>query len=234
MERLSRIKKIWAQKPLVARMWILGACILVISVEVQHSLKGTQDGAVLKLAAKRDLSKGMVITVHDLTVGFEKEKSVSLDNPFSDQEVHHVVGNRLVVDVPAGTLLRQSHLEPKTTLKLSQKVPKGLRAYPVRIESRLPLESGDRVDLLISKKDSSKESREFLEDKKILALNKKQDFQEILVALSPDDIQKIQDFNGAGEVQVTLRNPAEDTPTARKREVARPVRKQRIEVLEGS
>lgn len=232
MERLKKLKQLWLRRPLVSRLWLLGICLLVFTVELQNALSGKASNLQLKLAAKRDLSEGLTITVHDLTVTPTQKGSEGISDSFTDQELHEVIGSRVVTNIPAGSIILKNQLQAKSMMKFSQKVPKGLRAFTIRTRTRLPIEPGDRVDLLSAQTHSGSKSNYLLEDKKVLAVNKLDEYQEILVALSFEDIRYIQSFNSDGWVDLTLRNPMETPSVSVKRPEVKGRKKTKIELLE--
>ena len=232
MERLRQLKKMWMKRPLLSRVWILCAFLLVISVELHQFLNASSSGQVRKLAAKRDLKPGIILSLHDLTVGLDSETRSAGGLTFSDQEIEHVLGAQVTAEIPEGALILKTQIRQKDSLNLSRRVPKGYRAFLIRTQSRLPFEIGDRVDLVRKKTERGVEKRIFFEDKKILAFNKRDTYQEILVALTLEDIHQMENCLEDEWVEVILRNPQDETKSARKKGSAN-VRKARpIQLLE--
>jgi len=232
MESLKRVKKIWLQRPLLSRLWLFGVCLLVMSVELHHLLRASPRNEVRKLAAKRDLKPGIVLTVHDLTVGVDSSSGESSYLTFTDQELDEVIGKRVLAEIPSGALILKTQLQQSSGLSFSRKVPKGFRAFLIKTQSRLPLEIGDRVDLVRKKSERGMESTVFLEDKRVLALSRKENHQEVLVALTPGDIHQIESFSEEGWVEVVLRNPQDESRTPSKKQRTNPKQPRPIQVLE--
>ncbi|MFM8269010.1 MAG: hypothetical protein ACKN9V_02385 [Pseudomonadota bacterium] len=206
MERIKKIRDLWSRRPLASRIWILVFLLFVFTVELRNILKDSPENHSVRIAAKRNLRAGIMLTVHDLTVAFESAGSRSYQLSFSDQELHEVVGCRLLADVSEGSLILRSQLEPKDKINFSRKVPKGQRAFLIKTQSRIPLESGDRIDLHAFQM--------VFEDKKVLAINKREDHQELLVALSPEEIRKLESLGGSLWVDIVLRNPLDNSKMA--------------------
>ncbi|NBX76642.1 MAG: hypothetical protein EBQ92_08810 [Proteobacteria bacterium] len=232
MERLRQLKKIWLKRPLLSRVWILFAFLLVVSVELHHFLKDSSSGQVRKLAARRDLKPGIILSLHDLTVGIDAETRGDGGLTFSDQEIDDVLGAQVTAEIPAGALILRTQIRQKDSVKFSRRVPKGYRAFLIRTQSRLPLEIGDRVDLVRKRTERGEEKRIFFEDKKILAFNKRDTYQEILVALTLEDITQMENCLEDEWVEVILRNPQDESKAERKKESAKVRKARSIELLE--
>jgi len=232
MDKLKKLKEIWLKRPLLSRLWILGVCLLVMSIEIHQTLKTPMSVAHRKLAAKRDLKPGIVLSVHDITVGLDNSPGGQSSLTFTEQEIDKVIGSRVLADIASGALISKAQVQPKTGPGFSRKVPKGFRAYLIKTKSRLPLETGDRVDLVGKGIESQGKGNILLEDKKVLGLNKKDDYQEILVAVTPNEISQLASFSEDGWMEVILRNPLDETRTPQKKVVSRRKKIHAIQVLE--
>lgn len=185
-----------------------------------------------RIAAKRDLKAGLVLTVHDLTVALGQNNPSINHESFSEQELHQIIGSRLLQDVSSGTLILKSQIQMRNSLHFSHRVPKGMRAFLIRTQTRLPLEPGDHVDLLGKKRGGDMSPQLLVEDKKVLAVNRKEDHEELLVALSLQDIGKIGSDNENPWVDVVLRNPLDSSKDLRKIQRSKPVPKHKIQIME--
>lgn len=211
MERLEKIKKSWVKRPLSSRLWILALFLLVTTVEVRNRQKFSSVNGIRRIAAKRDLKAGIILSVHDLTVALESPGLKARGLSYSEQELDEILGARLLSDVSAGTIIHTTQIEEKKNQQFSSRVPKGLRAFLIRTQSRLPIEQGDRIDLNCKKNEGERTLHLSLQDKKILALKRNEDHQELLVALTPTEVVEIDPFAREGWVDVVLRNPQDNS-----------------------
>jgi Flp pilus assembly protein CpaB len=203
-----------------------------MSVELHHFFKVSPQGELRKLAAKRDLKPGIVLTVHDLTVGLESSGGEQSHLTFTDQEIDEVIGKRVITEIPSGALILKTMLEQRAGISFSHKVPKGFRAFLIKTQSRLPLETGDRVDLVSKSGEGGIKGNVFMEDKRVLALNRKEHYLEVLVALTPEDIRKMESHPEDGWFEVVLRNPQDESLTSLKKQRTKSQKARSIQIIE--
>lgn len=232
MEKLKWFLEKWKKKPLLARLWILGALFLYFSVETRSFLARPTGPEARLIAAKRNLEPGIVLSISDLTVAYVPEAKSRPLGSFSDQEVQEIVGALVTESIRAGEIITTSNIHLKRS-SFAEKVPKGLRAFSIEMDETLPLTPGDRVDIHVVKADNPKEPIEVIESRKILGTHQNENHQQVIVAVNTQEAQKLNALRGKGKFHLILRNPLDDskTPNQKVAEAARKKMK-KIEIIE--
>lgn len=234
MEYWKQLKKTWCKYPLKIRLWILAATCLAVFVEIRNFIPVSDLPRVRYIAAKRKLLPGMILSVHDLTVYQGKQKPELLISAFTDQQIHEVVGAEVLVETPEGALIQASHLRRPGEERFSKKVPSGLRAYSIQTDQTLPLQSGDKVDVLGNNSENPIKPEVLIQNRKVLGARSFQETQQVLIAVTAHEAALLDRHRVQGVLSLILRNPEDESlaPQTERKKVSSP--KKTIEIWSDS
>ena len=219
MERLKSWFRKWNQQQTQKKLWSLGVCALILLVEGREHLDRHFFEKVRVIAAKRDLAPGTKLTPHDLTITLVEKADWNKKIFFDENLLHQVLGKEIVVSLSKGKPLTKQNLEDTFWPVFSKKIPKGYRAYPLTISQMLPLEAGDRVDILGVGPNRPDSEGELIVNRLVLGMKVEGDLSQILLAVLPLEVPRLQSAEKRGELRVLLRNPKdqEDSQPPQKR-----------------
>lgn len=167
------------------------------------------------LVARRELSAGQA--VHFLDFTFSHQQNVA-KGALSDQDLPLLRGATLNRTVKEGEILCIDALQrPFDSTALGASIPRGLRAYPIRPSNSLSVRRGDRVDVLLEPESPSEMPFALLEGPLVLQVDVDADSrgsEEVVLALSSDDIQLLEKAHQRGKLTIALRNPSDEAPAA--------------------
>lgn len=169
------------------------------------------------LIAIRELEKGTVLTQLDLTtVTGKKDEAPQV---FNDQQLPIVLGSKLKYRLRKGEPVTHDALELAGRRKnISERIPEGLRAYSFKPENELPLQLGDRIDLLHIPTKGVAHS--IISGVEVLDLKKNEAGQVLIIAVTEDDLPELEKARQTGKLVIALRGSQESiVPGSRKRRV---------------
>ncbi|NBV51476.1 hypothetical protein EBR78_09715, partial [bacterium] len=187
------------------------AVCLAFVVEVRNFIPVSDAPRARYIAAKRKLLPGMILSVHDLTVYQGKQKQDPSLDGFTDQQIHEVVGAEVLVETPEGELIQASHLRRPGEERFSKKVPSGLRAYSIQTDQTLPLQSGDKVDILGNNSENPVKPQVLVQNRKVLGARSFQETQQVLIAVSAQEATLLDRHRVQGVLSLILRNPEDES-----------------------
>lgn len=234
MEYWNQLKKTWCRYPLKIRLWIIAAACLAVFVEIRNIIPVSDLPRERYIAAKRKLLPGMILSVHDLTVYQGKERQDSFKDAFTDQQIHEVVGAEMLVETSEGRLIQASHLRRPGEERFSKKVPAGLRAYSIQTDQNLPLQSGDKVDVLGNNSENLVKPEVLVQNRKVLGARSFQETQQVLIAVTAHEAALLDRHRVQGVLSLILRNPEDESlaPQTERKKVSSP--KKTIEIWSDS
>ncbi len=159
------------------------------------------------LVARRDLKGGHRVTLQDLSLVPESNWHVERSaDALTDADLEFV-GRRLIADISGGTLFTRSLFKPpESKATWGAKVPKGFRAYALCVETVLPVQAKDRVDLVHSEKRSA---AQVAEDLLVLGVRPCEGGREVILAARPKDVELVEKARQTGKLTIVIRNPAD-------------------------
>ena len=172
--------------------------------------RGIHDPRVL--VAQRDLPKGTLLTQLDLTTVLGTEKEA--EKAFTDQQLPIVLGSRLRFKLRKGERLEHDTLELARKLSLSDQIPLGYRAYSFHPENDLPVQMGDRIDILSALSSlgsrpvpgDSDLAQSVATDVEIIDLKRTSEVLTLVVAVAEVDLPKLEKARQSGKLVFTLRS----------------------------
>lgn len=227
MEPLKKWYQKWFQLPLAHRLGSLGIGLFIIGIEGSSFIRAYSFDSVRVVAAKRALSEGTVITIEDLTVA--RVPTQERDLYFSEQEVQYLIGARVVQACLAREPIAVKQLRLALPKSLSVKVPRGLRAYPLTLTKFVPLEAGDRVDIIGVPENGGPEVA--VENREVLVVQKKENSPQVFVAVSLEEARKLDSISTSEDLTIMLRNP-NDHSISLKKDKAKKAKQSRIEIIQ--
>jgi len=195
---------------------VIGGVVgLVVCLEARSiftsQLQGIRDPRYL--VARRELSAGQA--VHSLDFTFSPQQNVP-KGALSDQDLPLLRGSTLNRALKEGEILCIDALRlPFDNALLGTSIPRGLRAYPIHPSNSLSVRQGDRVDVQLQPESRSEMPFALLEGPLVLQVDPDADgngSEEVVLALSSDDIQLLEKARQRGKLTIALRNPRDDAP----------------------
>ena len=211
MEGLKKIVRKYHSLSIINRIWLLGIILAVVGLEGRNLVRSMSNKTVRVISAKRNLIEGSVLTIDDLSVTHVSE---SEQIPFfSDQEVQDLVGAEVIKPCKENEPISEEQIRQRAPKGLSEKIPRGLRAYPIELSHSLPLQPGDHVDVLFNLNEGA--TGWAIEDRQVLALKQRKTEQQIVLAVTLDEARKLDSVKEPDQLTMVLRNPL-DVSVSRK------------------
>jgi len=207
MERVKKWISKWNQPPTLKKTWTLGVCVLIFLVEGREHFERRFLEKARVIAAKRDLASGTKLTLHDLTITLIERTDSEKKIFFNENLLHQVIGREIVLPLHEGEPVTVQHLENSPWPLFSKKIPRGYRAYLLKTQQVLPLEAGDRVDVVGLDPKRSDAEDVLIANRLVLGMKADGDQSQILLAVLPLEVSRLQAAQKNGELRLLLRNP---------------------------
>lgn len=232
----EQLKKLWKRSTFLNRIWVAGLLFLFFLTQVRLILGKDSNQAVRMIVAKRQLEPGQVLSLHDLTVQLTTEEKLASLSGYSDSDIHEVLGKKVIEVIKKGEAVGSKEVDFPENFKFATRIPKGTRAYTIVTNQQGPLELGDRVDILAQFSMGLPQKKLFFENKKVLAVRNQEPGQEVIIALTPEEVRHIESQEQIISWQIMLRNPDDvSLNRAKPHQSSRSSIRKKVEILtEGS
>lgn len=235
MEGIRGWLRRWQERPLGLRLAAVGIALVFLVLEGRRVFHvGALEGERF-ICAKRDLETGTNLSFSDLTVSFIPKGEKPPQGGFTDQEVEALKGAEVVSPISKGEFVVGEKLKFHDLRRgISDSIPKGYRAYPLKPEGSVPLVPGDHVDVTLMSRHGAIAPTVILENNKVLAVREQEGGQEVMLAVLPEEISVLDQARNAGVLGVVVRSAGDSGPVGSKRAGWQPGahRKPQVEVLE--
>jgi Flp pilus assembly protein CpaB len=184
------------------------------------------------LISRRSISQGTTFNSADFGAQ-ARQGGEEVNAGVTDQDLYLVQGSEFIQPVAAGVPLTWESLKLKGGRpRLGKKIPRGMRAYVLNPEF-IAVRSGDLVDVVLTP-DTVVESPFILVDAaSVLEAGFRRERFEVVLALSPGDIEMVEKGKQRGKLKIALRNPDDSSHQAKRLQSSRkrPENRQSIEIL---
>lgn len=223
-----------------SQLWVTAAIGLVTSVGICFELSKIYSKPDLfdintprYLVSRRDIDSGTIFSPADFGARAEPSENKPVADGITDQDLYLLQGAELTKEIVQGTRLTWPCVKLKgNASRLGPKIPHGMRAYPLNPEF-LPVRPGDRVDIVLTPNAVTESPFIIVDAALVLASGYRREIFEILIALSPAEIEWVEKGKQKGTLKIALRNPDDRSARPRRPEAKRTPNKQvrPIEIL---
>jgi Flp pilus assembly protein CpaB len=157
------------------------------------------------LVSVRDLPTGEPLNIIDFTF-----RTIRRDKPqgaLTDQELHLLNGAKLIRPLYKGGLLLLENVILAKGGRLSNSIPRGMRAYTIQPANTVPLRSGDKIDVLWSRGGEREMPMNLLSGATVLNCVYHGERAEVVIAVGGHDLPALEKAREYGKLTIALRNP---------------------------
>ncbi len=226
-----KLKRLSTQSwSLAGGLSLLIFCLLLFDRWLHSSTRNSFPYTPPVLVAKYSIRAGQTLSPsHFELIAKDQLPSLPSDkSPLTDQDLGLVNGNRALIDIPQGQWLLKTHLLFQEKGNFALRVPKGYRAYALPFLQSLPVQPGDKVDILGIPKNNTRNPESLLEGILILDILNGTQKRTLTLALSPNQVPIIEAARRSGEIKFLLRNPDESNPIEKPQVKAKSISKKVI------
>lgn len=184
------------------------------------------------LAYRRSLESGHPLQFTDLKMLPARSVGAPPRGAITDQDLVALKGAVLTVSVTEDQLVVFSQLELSGEgTRLGKKVPLGTRAFPIRVTENPGLQASDFVDVILTPERVGQNPATLAEGVAVLSVQAGVEGTEVLVALTPEELELVEKGLQTGKLKLALRNPAE-AASPKRRALQTRSKAKRVEIWE--
>jgi Flp pilus assembly protein CpaB len=185
------------------------------------------------LIARRSLKEGEAITSADLDYS-ANDKGVNKpgERYFTDQDLPLVLGKQILTDIEKGNPIRLESIWVGREPRPPKSIPRGMRAFFIETASFYWAYPGAKVDLVLVPNQETNQTLTLIENVLVLSIETEREAPGVTVALSPAEIEQVNQHLRQGKIALAIRNPADrDRGAASKKGKRQILKRVKVELI---